>query len=206
MRARRKKWAVPYLEEHPEIVIDHFAKEDPFNQVPALYLEIGAGKGDFVIGMASSGGHYIALERDASIAGLLAKKVVASGFGNIKVFPCDFDYGYESLKDGRFAKIFLNFSDPWPKKRHWKRRLTTAGRLTQMGTLLQTDGRIVFKSDNEDLYLYTKEQAPLAGFVILEDEPDYVFDARQDAMSEYEKNFRALGQPIHRLVLAKKKE
>jgi tRNA (guanine-N7-)-methyltransferase len=206
VRARRKKWAVPYLEEHPEIVIDHFAKEDPFNETPDLYLEIGAGKGDFVIAMAQRGGHYIALERDDSIAGLLAKKVLASGLANIRVFPCDFDYGYESLKEGRFAKIFLNFSDPWPKKRHWKRRLTTVNRLKQMDTLLQAGGTLVFKSDNDDLYLYTKEQAPLAGFAIVLDQPDYVFDPADDAMSEYEKNFRALGKPIHRLVLKKKKE
>jgi tRNA (guanine-N7-)-methyltransferase len=129
VRARHKAWAEPYLEAHPEIVISEVKAHAAFLSSRPLYLEIGAGKGDFVLAMALKGGNWVALERESSIAGLLAKKVVSSEEKNIRVYPIDFDEAIETLKDYAFEGIYLNFSDPWPKKRHWKRRLTTAARL-----------------------------------------------------------------------------
>jgi tRNA (guanine-N7-)-methyltransferase len=206
VRARHKAWALPFLAEHPEIVLtDPKTRPDIFALQP-LYLEIGAGKGDFVLAMAEHGGEWIALERETSIAGLLAKKVLLSEKKNIVVYPVDFDAGYEELKPYSFAAIYLNFSDPWPKKKHWKRRLTTKERLSHMVSLLAEGGRLYFKSDNEALYEFTKEEAALLEELsLVEDEPDYVFDAIHDAMSEYERNFREESFPIHRLVYEKKK-
>lgn len=204
MRARHKRWAEPYLEEHPDIVILNLADHVSFFMSSPLYLEIGAGKGDFVLAMAEKGGSWVALEREISICGLLSKKVVDSGLANIVVYPSDFDVAAEALKTYVFDGIYLNFSDPWPKKRHWKRRLTTASRLFLMTSLLKEGGRLYFKSDNLALYEFTKDEASkVAGLRLVLDQPDYAFDASSDAMSEYERNFRSQGLPIHRLVYEK---
>lgn len=205
MRARHKKWAAPFLEEHSEFSLKGIDPEDPFFQAERLYLEIGAGKGDFVIGMAEKfPGNYLALEREISVLGTAGKKVLEKGLGNIRLYGADFDDAYEGMKSLRFDAIYLNFSDPWPKKRHWKRRLTTAPRLALMATLLKNGGAIVMKTDNVSLFEFTLEQAPLAGLELIYQTDDYAFDENSDAMSEYERNFRSQGVKIHRLIAKKK--
>ena len=203
MRARHKRWALPFLQEHPDLVKEKIEPESPLYKAPSLSLEIGAGKGDFVIQMAARGGTWLALERDVSISGTLAKKVVASSLTNITLMSLDFDEVAPALKEASFDAIYLNFSDPWPKKKHWKRRLTTETRLRAMARLLKKDGRIVMKTDNDSLYEFTLEEAVKAGLVIAQSEFDYKLDEAADALTEYEKNFRSEGKPIHRLVLTK---
>lgn len=204
MRARHKKWAAPFLSDHPEFYLDKIDGEDPFFRASPLYLEIGSGKGDFILQMAAKHpGNYLALEREISVLGTLGKKLAESGLNNVKLRGGDFDKVYEEMKGIAFDAIFLNFSDPWPKKKHWKRRLTTKERLAQMATLLKEGGRFLIKTDNVSLYEFTLEQAPLAGLKIISFTEDYLFDEQSDAMSEYEKNFRAEGKKIHRIVLSK---
>ena len=204
MRARHKKWAAPYLDAHPEFYLRRIEPNDSFFLASPLYLEIGSGKGDFILGMAAKHpGHYLALEREISVLGTLGKKLEESGLGNVKVRGADFDDAYEELKEYRFDAIYLNFSDPWPKKKHWKRRLTTSERLAKMASLLKGDGRFLIKTDNEGLYAFTLEQAVLAELTIEMATEDYLFDEEKDAMSEYERNFRKQGMKIHRIVLHK---
>lgn len=202
MRARFKRWAEPFLLSHPDLVIAKVKAEDPFFLTKALDLEIGAGKGDFVIALASRHPerHYLAVERDLSVCGILGKKVAASSLTNIRVLDGDFDAVAEELSPLSFQGIYLNFSDPWPKKKHWKRRLTTRGRLAVMAALLSPQGKIFIKTDNDSLYAFCKEEAVYTPLALLSDEPDYVYDETSDAMSEYERNFRAEHKPIHRLV------
>ena len=207
MRGRYKKWASPYLDAHPEIVLNPFSSEDPFFRFDPLYLEIGIGKGDFILGMQSIlPGHYLGLEKEISIIGMAAKKVVASESKNIKLIADDFDDVYEELSKLRFDVIFLNFSDPWPKARHKKRRLTFAPRLNKIASLLKPNGEIRFKTDNDDLYAYSLEQIQETPLEIILQQDEYEFDGSNDAMSEYERNFRSVGKSIHRLVLKKKGE
>ena len=204
MRGRHKAWAAPYLEEHPEIALKEIDTNDPFFAVSPLFLEVGIGKGDFIVQMAGKQpGNYFGLERESSILGMAAKKIEASGLKNIRVMAADFDFVYEGLSALRFDAIYLNFSDPWPKKRHAKRRLTTAGRLEKMKELLKEQGRIVIKTDNPILYEYTLEQIPLTKLKMISFTDHYEFDEAHDAMSEYERNFRGLGQNIHRIELRK---
>ncbi len=204
MRARHKKWAAPFLEEHGEFALTEINPSDPFFSVNPLCLEIGAGKGNFVISMASRfQGSYLALEREISVLGTAGKKLLQSGLTNVRLLGADFDDAYEQLKSLRFDRIYLNFSDPWPKKKHWKRRLTTKERLLKMASLLKEDGRLVIKTDNDSLYEFTLEQLGLAGLKTPEFTDDYVFDETQDAMSEYERNFRSQGMKIHRIVASK---
>ncbi|OPZ34888.1 MAG: tRNA (guanine-N(7)-)-methyltransferase [Tenericutes bacterium ADurb.BinA155] len=204
MRGRHKKWAAPYLADHPELVLSPIDPKDPFFSSSKLCLEVGMGKGDFLLGMAQKNPevHYLGLERDSSIMGTAAKKIAASGLTNIRLRAADFDFAYEEMKSLVFDAIYLNFSDPWPKKRHWKRRLTTKDRLLKMAGMLKENGLIAFKSDNPDLYAFTLEQAPLAGLAILSATSNYQL-LPEDVMTEYEKNFRSQGKPITRILMAK---
>ena len=115
----------------------------------------------------------------------------------------DFDDWLESLKQFRFDAIYLNFSDPWPKKRHAKRRLTYHERLKNIASLLKDGGQIVLKTDNPILYAFTLEEIPLAGLRCVYETDAYDFDPVNDAMSEYEARFRAEGKNIHRIIIEK---
>lgn len=206
MRARHKAWAAPYLEEHPELVISEISSQDEFFKGD-LSLEIGSGKGDFLSSLASRhpDKKFLALERDVSICGIFAKKVLAADLHNIRLICGDFDIAKEMLSGLRFSTIYLNFSDPWPKKRHEKRRLTAEKRLREYLAFLTEGGELRFKSDNDILYSFTREElAKVSEFEVLIDEPDYAFDSENDAMSEYERNFREQGKPIHRIIAKKK--
>ncbi len=205
MRGRYKKWAKPYLEEHPDLVLSSIQKEDPFFQAAPLALEIGAGKGDFVLQMAQKypETHFLALERDLSVCGIMAKKIEAAEVTNIRVMNADFDRVHDSFQGLKFQTIYLNFSDPWPKKRHEKRRLTTADRLEKMAKLLTENGEIRIKTDNDILYAFTLEQKVDKVLTMVDHQDQYVFDESTDAMSEYERNFRSQGKAIHRIVYRK---
>ncbi len=206
MRGRFKKWASPFLEEHTELVLKEVNKDDPFFASPKLHLEIGSGKGDFVIGMARKypDVNFLAIERDLSIAGILAKKVFESELQNIRVINGDFDLLYPNLCSLKYDVIYLNFSDPWPKKRHEKRRLTHVKRLEEFATLLKDNGELRIKTDNDGLYAFSLEQIPLSPFEIVLNEENYIFDEENDVCSEYERNFRSVGKSIHRIFLKKK--
>lgn len=201
MRGRFKPWAKPFLEAHPEIAAFDVASLD--FQEP-LDLEIGAGKGDFALARAAANParRLLALERDISIAGLFAKKALEAGLTNLTILPLDFDDASEGFSKMRFGSIFMNFSDPWPKKKHAKRRLTFAPRLKQIASLLEEKGAIYVKTDNDVLYEFTKEQAIEAGLSIVSDEPDYQL-ASGDFLTEYESRFRGEGKAIHRLMIQK---
>ncbi len=206
MRGRFKKWASPFLEEHTELVLKGIDPNNPFFNSKSLHLEIGSGKGDFIIGMAKKHPdvNFLAIERDLSIAGILAKKVLESGLGNIRLINGDFDLLYSELRSLKFDVIYLNFSDPWPKKRHEKRRLTHLKRLEEFAELLKDDGQLKIKTDNDSLYAFTLEQIPLSPFKMILNEENYIFDENNDVCSEYERNFRSINKSIHRIFLAKK--
>ena len=204
MRGRAKPWAVPYLQEHPELVYAEIPSGDAFLSAPITHLEIGMGKGDFLIGLSQKKpGNYLGLERDLSVLATAAKKIEGLERDNIRLVGGDFDKLYESLSEYRFDYIYLNFSDPWPKKRHAKRRLTEASRLKRIASLLKDNGQIIVKTDNPILYEFSLEQIPLAGLKIVTFTDHYEFDENNDAMSEYEARFRSLGNPIHRIVIVK---
>ena len=120
-----------------------------------------------------------------------------------ETYSGDFDKVHDSFQGLKFQTIYLNFSDPWPKKRHEKRRLTTADRLEKMAKLLTEGGEIRIKTDNDILYAFTLEQkvAPVLTMVCHDDQ--YEFDESNDAMSEYERNFRSQGKAIHRIIYRK---
>lgn len=112
------------------------------------------------------------------------------------------------FRPGEVERIYLNFSDPWPKARHARRRLTSGEFLEKYAHVLPTGGRIEFKTDNTELFRFSLEQIREAAGWILE---EYTYDlhhqeemSRGNVMTEYEEKFSAKGNPIHKMVAVRK--
>lgn len=205
MRTKYKQWAVDYVDEHPEIAIQKLDINNKFFREKPVIFEIGAGKGDFIaaISLAHPEYNYLAIERVKTVAGMMSKKLMEQGNKNVMVFPWNAELIFDEIKDGFVHSIYLNFSDPWPKKKHEKRRLTFISFLEQYYRILKKGGRLYFKSDNDGLYEYTKEEIQLTKFKVISDEENYQFDETTDFITEYENKFRSVGKSIHRIILEK---
>ncbi|NLB48536.1 MAG: tRNA (guanosine(46)-N7)-methyltransferase TrmB [Erysipelotrichia bacterium] len=201
MRPRFKAWAEPYLKAHSEITLS----VEQINSLPNYYLEIGAGKGNFLCNMALklSDKIIIGLEKNVTCAGITAKKIVEQQIANAKLIHQDAGVLLPLLKGESVLAIFLNFSDPWPKKRHHKNRLTSEKYLVQYHRLLKSGGRVYMKTDNVDFFNYSLELASFSKFNILSVDRNYDGLDQNDEMTEYEQNFRLEGLPIYRLILEK---
>ena len=205
MRTKYKQWAVDYVDEHPDIALQKFDKNDKFFQEKPVIFEVGSGKGDFIsaISLAHPEYNYLAIEKVKTVAGIMCKKLVEQGNENVKVFPWSVELIFDSIDEGFVNSIYLNFSDPWPKKKHEKRRLTYLTFLNEYYRILCKGGRLYFKTDNDDLYIYTREEIKLTKFKVVSDEENYEFDSETDYITEYENKFRSVGKSIHRIILEK---
>ena len=201
MRTKYKPWAKPYIEEHVEVMCPF----DKLNDYPDYYLEIGSGKGQFLLEMAKKYPHltFIGVEMNVTCAGFTAKKLVENEISNAKLINANAAVITPTIKDNSVDGIFLNFSDPWPKKRHTKRRLTSESFLKEYYRILKKGAKLIFKTDNYDLFTYSLEVIANSEFKLLE--ANYSYDGKDvfDACTEYERNFRELDQPIYRLILEK---
>ena len=201
MRTKFKAWAEPYVNEHPEVMCPF----DKLNEQGSYYLEIGSGKGQFLLDMALKFPKltFIGVERNVTCCGFTAKKLVENNITNAKLVFADAGQITPSINDASVDGIFLNFSDPWPKKRHSKRRLTSESFLAEYYRILKKGAKLIFKTDNYDLFTYSLEIISVSSFKLVE--ANYSYDGKDefDATTEYEKSFREEGQPIYRLILEK---
>ena len=201
MRTKYKPWAKPYIEEHIEVMCNF----DAINNYKNYYLEIGSGKGQFLVNMAKNhpDSFFIGMERNVTCAGFTAKKLVEGEVTNAKLVYADAGQVLPSIEAESVEGIFLNFSDPWPKKRHAKRRLTSDSFLGQYYRILKRGGKLIFKTDNYDLFTYSLEILENSTFKLVE--ANYSYDGKDpfDEITEYEASFRSEGQPIYRLILEK---
>ena len=215
MRARKKKHAserlsncAEYLENDPRAY--RGAWRDWFHttgrmekKAQTLALEIGCGKGDFATGYALAHPEtaFVALERIRDVLVLAAEKAKAKETRNLVYLCEDAQNLKEFFAPGEVDLLFLNFSDPWPKARHAKRRLTSPLFLLIYKEILAPDGVLCFKTDNRDLFDYSLETLPAAGFVLSRVTRDlhHSPDNEGNIQTEYERNFSAKGFPIHRV-------
>lgn len=202
MRTKFKAWAEPYIKEHPGIALT----DEELGKLDGFCLEIGSGKGDFLVSMATKFPNikFVGVERNVTCAGFSAKKIVESKLENIRFLWSDVALVTPKLKDKSVDTIFLNFSDPWPKKRHSKRRLTSEHFLSNYIRILKDDGKLVFKTDNKDLFDYSIELIESSPFDIIERNDNYMDEDEFDTPTEYEMSFREKGQNIYRVVLNKR--
>ncbi len=210
MRMRRIPWAADYLEHSHSRVMkpaDNQGKWKPDGK-GKLHLEIGCGKGGYSCALAALNPKdtVVALEKNESAAGLAAKKFDETQLDNLSLI-----YGDASDIEAWFAKgevdiLHLNFSDPWPKKRNAKRRLTAPGFLEQYANILAADGEIQMKTDNSSLFEYSVLEFLRAGWKLEEFSVDFRRDEHpEDPVTEYEAKFMEAGQPVYRSVWKKGK-
>ena len=201
MRTKYKPWAKPFIEEHTEVMCPF----DKLNDYIPYFLEIGSGKGQFLLEMAKKYPDitFIGVEMNITCAGFTAKKLVENEINNAKLINANATVIMPNIKDDSVEGIFLNFSDPWPKKRHAKRRLTSNSFLSEYFRILKSGGKLIFKTDNLDLFNYSLEVIKESSFKLVDANYDYDGKDNFDALTEYEKSFRELGQPIYRLILEK---
>lgn len=176
-----------------------FENENP------LHIEIGMGKGKFIHTLAAQNPHinYIGIEMYSSVLYRAIEKRQEADLPNLFFIRMDARNLGDIFDRSEIGRIYLNFSDPWPKERHAKRRLTSPLFLEIYDTVLDPNGTVCFKTDNRSLFDYSLE-------TIEETSPwrvkDVTYDlhgssfAVENVMTEYEEKFSSKGMPIHRLV------
>lgn len=206
MRLRKKKNTPRRLEEYQNFFIHLETEElvdfaEIFGNQNPIHMEIGAGKGDFITTLAKRNPHinYLAFEKCADVIAIAATK--AEGIANLRFANIDAELIDRVFAQGSVERIYLNFSDPWPKGRHRKKRLTHKNFLEKYKKILVSEGELHFKTDNVRLFrfslLETKEfgmKWELLTFDLHKEYPE------GNIMTEYETRFSAMGYPIQKLI------
>ena len=206
MRMRYKPWAEDYLKKEPNIVdIDgsHAGQiSDWFDNDQPIYIEIGSGMGQFITTLAAQNPdiNFISMEREKSVMVKVLDKVLDQGLTNIKLICNDAIELNEYFKDEEISRIYLNISDPWPKKRHTKRRLTYHTYLTLYKQVLKKDGELHFKTDNRGLFAYSLESMSQFGMYFTKINLNlHQEDVETNIETEYERKFSDKGSRIYRM-------
>ena len=177
-----------------------FGNENP------IHIEVGMGKGQFLMELArqTPGINYVGIEKFSSVLLRAIQKREKMEISNLLFLRMDAEEITEVFAQEEVDKIYLNFSDPWPKDRHAKRRLTSKEFLKRYDQILVPEGRLEFKTDNRMLFDFSLEQVPLADWKL----EASTFDLHHDQilnegniMTEYEERFSAMGNPIHKMII-----
>ena len=174
------------------------------NEAP-LSLEIGMGKGRFIMDTAAAdpASDYLGMERSSSVALRAVQKMEAAPLPNLYFICADANWLCDYFEPGEISRIYLNFSDPWPKKRHANRRLTSPAFLARYEALLSEGGLIEFKTDNTALFDFSVESFESCNWSIQALTRDLHNDPVMGAgniMTEYEERFSSQGNPIFKLI------
>lgn len=207
MRQRNRKHLDERLDSCAQIYSDKgdILDKDFLNHHP-LHMEIGCGKGRFITTLASLNPdvHYIASEMIANIIVLAAEKAKDMELSNIRFVSGNVQYMADAIPNGSVDRIYLNFSDPWPKDRHAKRRLTHKNFLDLYEKILAPSGEVHFKTDNRALFDFSLESFSENGWELSDVTYDlHNSDFEGNIMTEYEEKFSGLGFTINRLVARK---
>jgi tRNA (guanine-N7-)-methyltransferase len=206
MRLRHKPWAKPLIEEHKDVALND---NDLLTLSPFDILEVGSGCGGFLIKMAQKrkDKQFLGAEVAYTAFAIAIKKLEgveeSQRPNNLRFINTSIDRLADQIKPESLEEIYLNFSDPWPKKRHHKRRLTFPTRLQMYYSWLKKGGKLAFKTDNDALYHDSKEYFASFSKFRVEFIDDYDGKDETDEMSEYEEKFRLKGQKIHRIIAYK---
>ena len=216
MRLRNIPGADDVIANHPIAIKNEKEQkgkwQELFGNDKPIYIEIGMGKGQFLLTLAKQNPdiNYVGIEKYSSVLLRALAKFDTEEFCELKNirFICMNAFELPDVFEyGEVAKIYLNFSDPWPKSRHADRRLTSTKFFAQYDKVLAKDGVVEFKTDNRLLFEFSLEQVEEAGWKLLA----HTFDLHHDAsmnvgnvMTEYEEKFSSMGNPIHKLIATRK--
>lgn len=180
-----------------------------FGNKNPIHIEVGMGKGKFIMELAKQNPdiNYIGIEKYSSVLVRALEKRPELEADNLVFIRMDAENIVDVFEKDEVAQIYLNFSDPWPKDRHAKRRLTSVQFLARYDQFLIPDGRVIFKTDNRPLFDFSLEQVEEAGWIL----ENHTFDLHNseyvegNVMTEYESKFVAEGKPINRMVIYREK-
>lgn len=209
MRLRNIPGADEAIADSPHCIQEPMAEKGRWNLIfgndHPVHIEIGMGKGQFIMQLAKDHPdiNYIGIERYSSVLLRALQKMEVEPLPNIRFLCMDASMITEVFDKEEVAKIYLNFSDPWPKERHAKRRLTSRQFFERYDKILASNGVVEFKTDNDDLFAFSMEEVAEAGWTL----DAHTFDLHHDpvlnegnVMTEYEEKFSSLGHPIHKLI------
>lgn len=206
MRLRRKKWAPETIARHPDTALNL----DDIDRLPKFNcLEIGSGKGRFLLNMAKKNpsNAYLGIEINYNAYSAAIKLSEDEEFAEVRNYAfmnAPFQRVYEKIGKESLDCIFLNFSDPWPRKREHKRRLTYPTFLEKYLSMLRKGGRILFKTDNDELFDDSCKYFQSMEGLDIDFMGIYETEVEDDVMTEFEQKFREAGKSIHRIVATKK--
>ncbi len=175
--------------------------QEVFGNNAPIYLEIGCGKGRFIALRAAAfpEKNFIAVEGQSNVALRALQKAETCHFDNLRIFIDYVDDLGRYFEPGELAGIYLNFSDPWPKARHAKRRLTYREKLKNYRSVMSPEGTIEFKTDNDGLFAFTIDEIRNAGLSIWEMTTDLAASTFESKLftTEYEERFGSAGKNIN---------
>ncbi|CAI9393945.1 tRNA (guanosine(46)-N7)-methyltransferase TrmB [Niallia sp. Sow4_A1] len=206
MRLRHKPWAKDKLSAYPQYIIqnpvDWKGKWDQaFSQKGPIHIEIGTGKGRFITEMAKANPsiNYIGVELQESVIVSALDRLIEAEIPNLKLMNINAEKLKEYFEKGEIARVYLNFSDPWPKTRHEKRRLTYKTFLDSYQSVLVNQGEVHFKTDNQGLFEYSLKSFSEYGMLLKYVSLDlHNSDYEGNIMTEYEEKFSNRGNRIYR--------
>ena len=178
---------------------EEFGNDNP------IRIEIGMGKGKFITTLAQENPdiNYVGIEKYSSVLIRAIERCQDIEVPNLRFIRMDAEYICDVFEKEEVDRIYLNFSDPWPKDRHAKRRLTSKQFFDRYNDILKKDGLVEFKTDNDLLFQFSLEQVPEAGWNLVEQTWDLHNDeklVKGNVMTEYEEKFSSMGNPIHKLI------
>ena len=208
MRMRKKPNLIPRLQKcervlvrEPEGLAGSWRTLFP-GAAGEIHVELGCGKGRFTAETAQNEPEVclIAIEKVPDAMVIAAERVCALELTNVRFIIGDAVHLPELFAPGEVQRIYINFCDPWPTKRHEKRRLTSPGFLELYKKVLAPGGEIHFKTDNADLFEYSLPCFEQCGFALLDATRDLHAQGVCGVMTDYEAKFHAQGVPIKRCV------
>lgn len=211
MRLRRKPWIDAAILDYADFVTPlggdwtQFAGRwaEVFGRTAPLHVEIGVGKGTFLTELAARhpNVNYVGLEAQQGVLYFAARKAAEQALPHVRLLVFDAARLTELFAPGEVDRIYLNFSDPWPKKRHAKRRLTSETFLIRYQAVLKPGGEIHFKTDNAGLFAYSFKTMTREGWQLSRVTHDlHALGEPDNIMTEYERKFSARGAKIGRLI------
>lgn len=211
MRLRNVKNAVNIVESSSYVINEPTALKGRFQTVfpknQPIHVEIGMGKGDFIIGMANiyPNINFIGIEKYESVMVRAIEKLENVDLPNLKLIRMDAEK-IDEVFDHEVDLLYLNFSDPWPKKKHAKRRLTSPIFLNKYDNIFSGNPHIIQKTDNIYLFAYSLSSLSQAGYTLNKVSLDLESEDISNVESEYEKKFMSMGVKINYLDAVKYQE
>ncbi|MDO4681121.1 MAG: tRNA (guanosine(46)-N7)-methyltransferase TrmB [Aerococcus sp.] len=207
MRVRHKPWARDLINDHPEWVIptpeDYRGRwSEAFPTEQPLHVEVGTGKGQFITGMAKQhpNCNFVGIEMQSDVLVMALQQLLETPLPNLRLIRSNGEDIDQFFAPGEVDQLYLNFSDPWPKRRHAKRRLTHPDFLAHYQRVLSNKGSVIFKTDNRGLFEYSLCSFSQFGMRLVDLSLDLHHSHFQgNVTTEYEDKFSAKGQPIYRV-------